>query len=49
MIVQKNPTNNQRYINLPSELCKALGINQGDEIEFTIENRNEFRMSIQRR
>jgi len=48
MIVQENPTNKQRFINLPSELCKVFDIEQGTNIEFKIVTKNQLMMIITR-
>ena len=46
MKVQENQTTKQKFINLPMELCKALEIKQGMDIEFKIINKRLLEMKL---
>lgn len=46
MKVQENPSNGQKFVNLPKEICKAFDIRQGTDIEFSVVDKEKIMMSI---
>lgn len=46
MKVQMNPTTKQKFVHLPSQLCKSFNIKQGTDVEFIVEGKDKLFLLI---